>query len=392
MAKSDYSTIIVKESDLANPIPEVKKKGGFSIKSVLGLLVFTLMFGFGLGFLTKFLSPQHSVKADIEPIGLSKIEFQNLEKYEYCSAGAKVDSVTRSGTSKNITGIFKESDVRKHVEYQLNTEGFQYAPNLKTSFKCVDSRADFPIFGTPGGDLAEFAIGLTTYYKSIGQEPDYASIQSKFKRFLKEVASKDRPFYFHTDDTRLKMVFKNMTEILGRNITVLPDTYPPENEKKFWLRELSESYAQGCGHIRLMIASPKKYGLTNSLIIKTLIKVFYEEWWSRSIEDKKVLDFSIKLGSLAGKAIGIVSNSGNSCSDASPLITPNSGGSSIFVYHATPASQFREKILAPFFSKGTMLSSFYKSMEDLFTTQLTATLTDLSPANAVDLFAISVKN
>ncbi len=38
---------------------------------------------------------------------------------------------------------------------------------------------------------------------------------------------------------------------------------------------------------------------------------------------------------------------------------------------------------------GNMLSSFYKSMEDLLTTQLTATLTDLSPANAMDLFAIS---
>ena len=134
------------------------------------------------------------------------------------------------------------------------------------------------------------------------------------------------------------------------------------------------------------------YGLPDNYVIKTLIQVFYEEWWSRSKEDKKVLDFSVKLGSLLGRAIGIVSNTGSACPDSSPMITPSIGGSTMFVYHATPASQFREKILAPFFAKGNMMSSFYKSMEDLFTTQLTATLTSLSPANAVDLFAISIKN
>jgi hypothetical protein len=305
--------------------------------------------------------------------------------------GPKIDSVALVGTSKNVSGIFTERDVRKHVEFQLNAEGFQYAPNLKTSFHCVDARTDSPIFGTPGGDLAEFSLALTVHFNSTGKTPDYASIKQLFQKFLNDQASKKRPFFFHTDDTRLGLVFKNVSALLNRNVTVLPSTTPPSEEKQIWLRELSESYAQGCGHIRLMIDSPKLYGLTDNRIIKSLIQVYYEEWWSRSTEEKEVLNLVINLGPLLGKAIGIVNNTGHSA-DSSPMIQPSIGGSTLFVYHATPASKFREMVLAPFFAKGSQLATFYKRMEDLFTTQLTATITNLSPANQVDLFDISIKN
>jgi hypothetical protein len=220
-------------------------------------------------------------------------------------------------------------------------------------------------------------------------------IRKLFKTFIEVEISDKRPFYYHTDDTRLRMVFKNMTSLLGRTVTILPHTRPSdEAEASAWLRELSESYAQGCGHLRLMINAPQTYGLEDNFIIKSLIQVFYEEWWARSKKEKAVFDFSIKLGPLVGGAIAIVDNTGPFCKHASPLVSPNVGGSTLFVYHPNAVASFRESVLVPFFTKKSKLLSaeqFLSKVTELFTTQLTATLTLLSPANAVDLIAVNIK-
>lgn len=314
---------------------------------------------------------------------------------EFASCSPSIDSVALAGASKNIPGTLKESDVRNHVDWVFKSPLARYASNTKTSFSCVDSRSDDPMFGTPGGDLCEFAIALTVYFKSIGKTATLEDIRSLFRIFLSTEITEKRPFYFHTDDTRLRRVFKKMTTALGRTITILPNTRPTdESEANKWLDELTESYAQGCGHVRLMINDPATYGLENNFIIKSLIRVFYEEWWARSKADKRIFNFSVKLGPLIGGAIAIVDNVGPACKNASPMLSPNVGGSSVFVYHPNAVAAFRESVLVPFFTKKNKALSntqFLKGVTELFGTQLTATLTNLAPANATDLFAVNVK-
>ena len=102
------------------------------------------------------------------------------------------------------------------------------------------------------------------------------------------------------------------------------------------------------------------------------------------------------LGSLLGGAIAIVENGGPGCTGSSPQVSPYVGGSTIFVYHANAVAEFRENVLTPFFiraSEGKLQNGtlFLSNFTDLFTTQLTATLTNLEPANAVDVFSVKVK-
>jgi hypothetical protein len=379
------------QSDLSNEI-STKPRKAFTLKTIICATIVTMGAGFGLGYLVKDRMSGSNASAVTDGTA------QSLKNPSYgtCRAQTTIDSVALAGASKNIPGTMKVEDVRNHVDWVFNSGPIRYASNTKTSFSCVDARSDDPILGTTGGDLAEFAIGLSVYFKSAGIAPTLESIRNLFKTFLQTHITVERPFYFHTDDSRLRMVYQNMTKLLGKPVTILPYKTPSNSaEADMWLKELTESYAQGCGHIRLMINAPATYGLENDFIIKSLIRVFYEEWWSRSKEDKKVLNFSTKLGPLIGGAIAIVNNTGPACRDASPMVSPSAVGSTLFVFHPGAVTAFRESVLVPFFlKKSNTLSfdNFFKGVNDLFNTQLTATLTNLAPANAVDLFAVNVKS
>jgi hypothetical protein len=264
----------------------------------------------------------------------------------------------------------------------------------------VDGRSDDPVFGTPGGDLAEFAVGLYVYFRDVMGKTrgiSVSEIRPLFRSFLNKRISSSRPFYFHTDDTQLSVVFDRVSARLGRRVTVLPVTTPPQSELMVWLDELSKSDVQGCGHIRLMLTNPESYGLDDDSVIRNTIRVFYEQYWAAKVQDKSKFDFSVKLGSLIGKAIAIVStsNSRGRCSSLSVAVPPSHLGSSIFVYTPRAASAFRSQVLTPFFhdeSQGRRSfnrASFTESMEQLTAAQLSETLKSLSPANSIDLFSVN---
>lgn len=291
-------------------------------------------------------------------------------------------------------GAFGVTETSGHVQYLTALNSTDYRKDGAVTLECVDARANHAIVGTPGGDLAEFAGAVAVYYASTSKTPDIAGIRSLFQSFVAKYITVSRPFYFHTDDGRLRQAFAKIGEAVGRNITVFPVNGPPASEQATWLTELTASYAQGCGHIRLMISNFADYGLTSSIVPQGVIQVFFEELWKASPADKPKYDFQIKLGPLIGKAIGIVSNGGPSCTGYSPAVIPSSLGSSIFVYTPGSATAFRKNVLTPFFvgQQGSNLvaDTFNNALGALQTTQLNATLTLLNPANNVSLLTVTV--
>jgi hypothetical protein len=144
-----------------------------------------------------------------------------------------------------------------------------------------------------------------------------------------------------------------------------------------------------------MIDSPATYGMTDANIMQWLIRAFYEELWAADSDAKRAkLAFVVKLGPLQGKAIGIVSNAAGACSGSSPAIPPSLGGSTLFVYTPSAAAAFRSQVMLPFFaeqgSTGWNATKFQTNLDNLFSTQLGATLTFLVPANQSSLVSIGV--
>lgn len=238
-------------------------------------------------------------------------------------------------------------------------------------------------------------MGLYVYHQLTSQLREYSNVQSLFQQFLQRHISASRPFYYHTDDQKLSNVFAQVGTQIGQKITILPPAAPPAAEKEIWLNELVKSYAQGCGHIRLMIENPSTYGLASAQILQWIIRAFYDEFWAADTDAKRAkLKFTIKLGSLQGKAIAIVQNKFGTCAGYTPGIPANIGGSSVFIYSPAAASAFRSTIMAPFFegqfAAGWNTEMFVSEITKLFTTQLTATLTNLVPANACSLINVDI--
>jgi hypothetical protein len=225
---------------------------------------------------------------------------------------------------------------------------------------------------------------------------NYDSVKLLFQQFMDKRISSSRPFYFHTDEGRLRQVFAAVGTALNQVITILPSRAPStEQERNAWLTELVKSYAQGCGHIRLMIDSPSTYGMTDAKIMQWLIRAFYEELWAADSDAKRAkLSFVVKLGSLQGKAVAIVSNKKGTCSGYSPAIPPTLGGSTLFVYTPSAAAAFRSQVMLPFFaeqgSTGWNAATFQTNLDNLFNTQLGATLTFLVPANQSSLVSVDI--
>jgi len=313
--------------------------------------------------------------------------------------GCGADKVAVSyaqGGNKGIVGFFDVPPVQSHLEQALALEQFEYRQDGHTTLGCVDARSDLPQHGTPGGDLAEFAIGLTIYNRTgVGKVDTKEKVRALFQQFIRAEVSAERPFYYHTDKSKLQMVFDAVGPRLNppRTISIFPLTTPPDSEKEIWLEELVKSIHQGCGHIRLMIADPVTYGLTSADIIQWTIRAYYEEYWASTISGKAKFDLVLKLGPLQGKGIAIMYNSGPACSGYSPAVSPNVMGSSLFVYHPTSAGAFRENVMTPFFKKQDASINEEKFSADenaLFTTQLVSTLTLLDPAKDCSLFVANV--
>lgn len=311
------------------------------------------------------------------------------------SLACRASSVSTTVTLLNgnpISGAYTSDQVNSHHDSQLHY--MPYVRDGQETLECVDSRFDQPIVGTPGGDLAEFMGGLSAYYNSSGVNATYESIQTIFRSFMNSAITSSRPFYFHTDDTRLGMALSAISSQVGRNVTHIPLNGPPQNERSIWLQELSASYAQGCGHIRLMISNYTRYGLSSNFIPITTIQVYWEEYWSANLTGKDKFRLESHSGSLSGKAVAIVTSS---CAGYSPAIFPNYLSSTLFVYHPTAAQKFREDVLGPFFASLQSTNSLNKTilnseMNRLHELQLFATLTYLSPANQIHLYTATVAN
>jgi len=287
-------------------------------------------------------------------------------------------------------GAYQLADVQAHFDNQPQVSYFRHN---SSSFHCVDSRSETQFLRTPGGDLVELSMAIEVYLRQTSQTATESLLSTIFDRFMSEVVTPERAFYYHTADSNLRLMFADMAPSLsgGRVPTVFPTTTSPE--QAVWEAFLVQSKYQGCGHIRLMLDNPAAYGLTSNFLPSTMIKLFFRWWWARpnySTEKGKIY-FSVKLCGLAGAAVAIVSNSGPACSGYSPAAFANIGASTLFVYHGSALLDSRRNI-ADWFARsfpGVDPITMGSAINALGGVQLNATLTLLSPANSVRLYTVA---
>lgn len=310
------------------------------------------------------------------------------------------------GAAGMLVDAFDTPEVEESLAGQRMWTG-QLARAKTTTFSCVDSRgtwSPYPVLQTPGGDLAELMGGMVTYFRETGEEPTEEGVDMLLKAFIKQVATAQRPLYFHTAVDKVDKVLKMVGNVTGKHYTSFPNVAPEDPaELAAFMNALTYWDNQGCGHIKLMMHHPVDYGLmtpAEEMVANWTIRSYFNYWWPTepsSYARKKISNPALR-DSLEGKAVTIVTVAEGSCeAHKFPVGNPSHAGNEMFLYYASAVGKFRANVITPMMvsmakSMGKKINadSYLASLESLQATQLNATLTMLAPANQIGIFTAEV--
>lgn len=195
--------------------------------------------------------------------------------------------------------------------------------------------------------LGEFILGVSTYAKHTKQIPSEDKVLEIFTKYVQEIASPGRPFYYHNSKTNLDALFETIP------VEPKPSIVPFEEPKEasFWYKQWILPEFQGCTLVSDMLKNATNFGIPHKSIVENSLIAFLKTWWRLPMEDKAKINFEVSLGDYEEKAISIIINEGPSCHDHSPMAYTNTRASSVFVYHPMVINDFRRQKLLPFFKR-----------------------------------------
>jgi len=239
---------------------------------------------------------------------------------------------------------------------ELQKEQVQMALVSETSFMCLDDRVEEPSLGTPGGDLGEFVLALSSYLQERGQGridgPNFtqSEVDSIFEEYLGSLPP-SRPLVHCTDDAALRHLQDELP------VEDLDLRRPPDHAKELGLlQKLTEVNNHGDSHVRLMLDKPEWFQLQENLVPMVLTSYYTNLW--RQYQDSSSPLYTmpkLRLNILSGhrdpKAFFEVS-SGGFChkQGLAPLLTPRHRGNekSVLVSHLDAVSLRRQEHAAFF--------------------------------------------
>lgn len=253
---------------------------------------------------------------------------------------------------------------------------------------CIDGRADGPVLGTPGGDAGELVLSLAALEEMLHHPVEAAWIAAIFDRYVEAFGR----FYVHTDHHALA----RLGEALGRDARfretasrwASPDDVaafvraPPPALEDALLDRLTEPAHVGCGHLRLMMQSPARYGMRDGLVADVLRAAFRRGWRRPELleyarldgehEERGVLEVWLDHEVHAHTLV--------------PMVTPHVGAREFFVLHPqvidfvrAENAWFLVEQLAPQAAAGVDPQALHAHIAALGARQLAATVAQLAP-------------
>lgn len=237
----------------------------------------------------------------------------------------------------------------------------------KTSLMCLDDRLTEPSMSTPGGDLGEFALALSSYQKLKGdKQMSQALVDSLLLQYIGTLPG-DRRLVHCTDERALRHL---ETTLPAENLDLRS---PPWHAKEAGLLDrLTEVDNQGDSHFRLMLKQPEWYELSKDLT-PMVLKSFYKLLWQQhqdstsSLYKTPRLHLQVLTGQSSPQAFFEVSSCA-ACQEhgIAPMLTPRNEHRAVLVSHLDAASTRREE-LATFFSRAASATPIKIDREKLHT-------------------------
>merc|ERR1719197_1121647 len=161
----------------------------------------------------------------------------------------------------------------------------------ETSFMCLDDRVTQPSLFTPGGDLGEFVLALSSYLQERDPTgrmmPSQEVVDALLLKYLQTIPS-SRPMIHCTDDRAISHL---EAEVPLENLDL---SAPPDHAKTSLLQKLTEVENHGDSHMRLLLKKPEWFQL-NQYLVPMAIKSFYHLLWQQNSDERSWLHKNPKL-------------------------------------------------------------------------------------------------
>ena len=253
---------------------------------------------------------------------------------------------------------------------------------------CIDGRAETPVLGTPGGDAGELVLSLSALEQELGRPLEAAWIASLFDRYVESFGR----FYLHTDRhalARLGGALRADVRFAGRAPEAAAEEAllafvraPPPALEEALLAWLVRPEHVGCGHLRMMIESPERYGVRAGLVGDVLRAAFTRAWRRPELVDLEVLGGEHEERGV----LEVQLENAVHAHSVVPMVTPHEGTRGLFVVHPQVAAflraetaEFLSEQLAPEEARRVSLESLRARTAALGARQLAATVSALAP-------------
>lgn len=224
--------------------------------------------------------------------------------------------------------------VRRVKMAALGTHGY---------LSCIDGRDDHGIVGTLGGSAGLALLLIAAVERVRGRPLDDDGIRRALIGWLDDFGD----FYLHTDAHALDALIAGVRSDprLGSatdGLDSAPDWVaflhdPGPHARDALLEHLTLPAHVGCGHIRLMMEHPERYGARPGLV-EAVLRVVFELRWAGSPE----IALTVLPGGHAEEAVlNVRIEGGADPLSRIPLVNPTFGGRQMFVNHADVAHEMR---------------------------------------------------
>eukprot|EP00753_Platysulcus_tardus_P021317 PLAT8819.1.p1 GENE.PLAT8819.1~~PLAT8819.1.p1 ORF type:complete len:440 (+),score=213.43 PLAT8819.1:22-1341(+) len=199
--------------------------------------------------------------------------------------------------------------------------------NVGTHYlSCTDSRAEYAVLGTPGGDLGEFILGLAAVEEALHHPLPPDGVLSVLNNYLSAMSGWGKSyFYMHTDGEAENAWYQAASVVRPWN--------PLDADGRLRLVKASSVPDHiGCSHLRALVEEGDDYGVRPSLAASA-IEAFVNVYFDIFSPHRQHLMFVTLHGDAQPDAVFNVYSS-EVCKDYAAVVVPR-------IHSASPSSPER---------------------------------------------------
>lgn len=303
-----------------------------------------------------------------------------------------------SWASAESASHFRLDEIQDHVGHPRSVRWLKLAAFLLNGrLSCVDGRDHVAVVGTPGGDAGELVLVLAAAEALLGAPLPEGSVTQVLRRRLDAFGG----FAFHTDtdagdrliasiraDARTKASVEGISDPLEFRHYFAG---PPADVQPALLDVMVRPEHLGCGHLRLMVQHPERYGVRAS-VVERVVKAALQFRWDGGND----LEVTPLPGSHSeGAVVNVHVSEPLEAFARVPLVAPAIGGRQMFVNHPDVVAFLRRQLVRwlcqqrdLFPALASKAEALDQAVAALHAKQLMATLTTL--AAGLPIFDVTV--